>query len=282
MNCFLPIDGNIGRLVHRKGPGRAGGSIEVWLNESRFRIYFSTVMTEPREAKVTVSAEWNEKKIECVFIPVKEMLANAPGFLSLYSEFTVHFEEIYADILRKAYLPIPRGPRSRVQKRLLSVIEKEIGGGVTTQGETFVWAERQSGAKLEISLLAEGFRKLGLLWLLILNGTLWKGSVLFWDEPEANLNPKLMTCVAEILVELQREGVQVMLATHSLAFLKELELAQKKGDKIRYHALFRDSQNVICLNSSEGYLDLSSNAIAEAMDDLFDRTMAHALAGNKK
>ena len=47
------------------------------------------------------------------------------------------------------------------------------------------------------------------LWLLIQNGTLTEGSVLFWDEPETNLNPKLFGPVVEILLELQRQGVQI-------------------------------------------------------------------------
>lgn len=36
-----------------------------------------------------------------------------------------------------------------------------------------------------------------------------------WDEPEANLNPELYPLVAEILLELQENGVQIFLATHS-------------------------------------------------------------------
>ena len=77
---------------------------------------------------------------------------------------------------------------------------------------------------LELSLLAEGFRKLGLLWLLIRNGTLLEDSVLFWDEPEANLNPKLYRLLMYVLLELQRNGVQVFLATHDYIILKELDL----------------------------------------------------------
>ena len=50
---------------------------------------------------------------------------------------------------------------------------------------------------LEFTLLAEGMRKLGLIWLLIQNGTLGNSSVLFWDEPETNLNPKLYGDVIE-------------------------------------------------------------------------------------
>ena len=39
-----------------------------------------------------------------------------------------------------------------------------------------------------MSLVAEGFKRLGTLSYLIRNGSVKKGSVLFWDEPEMNLN----------------------------------------------------------------------------------------------
>ena len=68
--------------------------------------------------------------------------------------------------------------------------------------------------EIEFTLLAEGLRKLGLIWLLIQNGTLGNDSVLFWDEPETNLNPKLYRTVIETLLTLQRNGVQIFLATH--------------------------------------------------------------------
>ena len=67
-----------------------------------------------------------------------------------------------------------------------------------------------------------------LLWLLIQNGTLNNGSILFWDEPETNLNPKLFGPVMNILLELQRDGVQVFLATHDYLILEELG-PQKTG-----------------------------------------------------
>ena len=38
------------------------------------------------------------------------------------------------------------------------------------------------------------------------NGTLEKGSVLFWDEPEANINPKYIPVLVESLMMLESEG----------------------------------------------------------------------------
>ena len=129
-----------------------------------------------------------DSPLESAYIPVKEMLANAPGFLSLYSAREVHFEEVYEDILLRVYLPALREPIDKAHELMLDALENFIGGKVSVSREEFFLSNEQGD--LEFSLLAEGWRKLGLLWLLIRNGTLQNGSVLFWDEPETNLNPR--------------------------------------------------------------------------------------------
>lgn len=47
---------------------------------------------------------------------------------------------------------------------------------------------------------------------------------LFWDEPEANLNPRLIKQVARTIVDVAASGIQVTLATHSLFLLREIEI----------------------------------------------------------
>ena len=79
-------------------------------------------------------------------------------------------------------------------------------------------------AKLEFNLVAEGIRKIALLWQLIKNGTLENGSVLLWDEPEANINPKYIPIVAELLLKLQEEGVQIFISTHDYFLAKYIEV----------------------------------------------------------
>ena len=111
-------------------------------------------------------------------------------------------------------------------------LEAELGGKVVTHGEEFFLSDEQG--ELEFTLLAEGLRKLGLLGLLIRNGSLKPGAALFWDEPETNLNPKLYGVVVDVLLELQRIGVQVFLATHDYVILKELDLQAKEGDKVAF------------------------------------------------
>ena len=72
---------------------------------------------------------------------------------------------------------------------------------------------------LEMPLIAEGLRKLAMLARLISTGTLLEQGYLFWDEPETNLNPKLIKLIAKVLLHLCQNGIQIFMATHSF-FIK--------------------------------------------------------------
>ncbi|WP_233249386.1 ATP/GTP-binding protein [Limnohabitans sp. Hippo3] len=70
----------------------------------------------------------------------------------------------------------------------------------------------------------------------------WLSGPLLWDEPESNLNPKLMRQLVEVLLELSRNGQQIILATHDYVLLKwfDLLMDKGKGDQVRFHVLSRD------------------------------------------
>ena len=209
------------------------------------------------------------------------MLSNAPGFRSLYSKREIHFEEVYRDILDRAYLPALRGVMDGPRKVVLTKLREAIGGEVAWENEEFFL--RSEDGDIEFSLLAEGVRKLALLWLLIRNGTLQPGAVLFWDEPETNLNPKLFGVVMDVLLKLQRAGVQVFLATHDYVILKELDLRTTAADKVAFHSLYREegTGEVRC-GTTYSYLEIHPNAIADTFTDLYDREVTRSLRGARE
>lgn len=244
----------------------------------KLRMTFSNHTDSPENAVVSGFKAWTEEPLEAAYIPVKDMMANAPGFRSLYDEREIHFEEVYVDIIRKAFLPPLKGPADVRRRGLLNKLQKAMEGKVTVKQEEFFLESRQG--QLEFTLLAEGLRKLGLLWTLIQNGTLLNGSVLFWDEPEANLNPKLMMPIIDILLELQRTGVQIFLATHDYVLLKELDLQAKKDDRILFHSLYRAKDTgEIKAASTDDYLKLSPSAIDDTFGSLVDREIERSMKG---
>ena len=271
---FLPAGGQIGRLAKRRR-GVTSALAEVTIGDFVTYTTFSSRTRRPQDAEESLprrtifgsSSGARTSDISSAYIPVKEMLANAPGFRSLYAERAIHFEEIYNDLLDRAYLPSLRGAPDVERRPLLKRLHRELGGRILVEDEEFYWEGRQG--KLEFTLLAEGLRKLGLLWRLIQNGVLPEGSVLFWDEPEANLNPKLLEPLVGVLLELQRLGVQVFVATHDYVLLKQLDLQQEDADEVRFHALHREGDNIVC-NSTDAYLDIEPNAIDEAFGEIYD------------
>ncbi len=268
---FLPSESHIGRLVHRK-IGRKKGSIEVYRegngNQLKIKLEITNMMKNSDSAKKNGTDKlWLSNPVESVYIPVKEMLSNAPGFKSEYENKKLAFEEIYPDIISRALRPVTRGTADQTKKQLTKILQKAIDGNVLTKGEEFFLKNKQGN--LEFTLLAEGFRKLGLLSILIQNGTLASGSVLFWDEPETNLNPKLIKTVIEILIKLQQMGMQIFISTHNYVVLKWFNLLSQKEDKILYHSLFRED-NEIKIHTTDNYDLISPNAIDEVFGDIID------------
>ena len=118
---------------------------------------------------------------------------------------------------------MPRGRKLEEVKPLLSMVENILHGSIELRDKNF-FLKQNKGGDFEIPLVAEGFRKLGTISYLLANGTLARQSILFWDEPETNLNPAYMVKLAELLVAIARNGTQVFIATHSLFMMRELSL----------------------------------------------------------
>lgn len=120
-----------------------------------------------------------------------------------------------------------------------------------------------SGNRFEINLVAEGIRKFGVLAQLLANGSLTPETTLYWDEPEANLNPALLRQLAVLLVQLAAQGFQIILATHSLFLLKEFHiLAQQEPQaKVRYFGLTAASSEAVRVTTTDN-LELLPDIVA--------------------
>lgn len=161
-----------------------------------------------------------------LFIPAKEILSVFPGFQHALENRELYFDATYLDLAKALAAKPLKGPRLAHIAQYLNPLENILGGYVAIENDAFYFHATQAkpvNKKLEAQLMAEGHRKLGMLMHLLRTGGLAKSSSLFWDEPEANLNPKLIKKLAAILVELS-EIMQITIATHSLFLLRELEI----------------------------------------------------------
>jgi hypothetical protein len=163
-----------------------------------------------------------------LFVPSKEIVSFFDGLISLFETYKINLDETYRDLAVAMTVPESQQP-SKLLPQLLEGLSGYIGGElVLEKGKLLL--RQHGGEQLEPQLLAEGFRKLGMLLYLVRNRVIEPGSTLFWDEPEANLNPELTRPLIEVLVALAGMGVQVVLATHSLFVLREVEILLRQAD----------------------------------------------------
>ncbi len=119
-------------------------------------------------------------------------------------------------------------PFAEIHKGLHNAI-----GGKIVLSEASDLEFQTSGGSFPLSLTSAGVANMGMLALLIERGALEPGSFLFIDEPEANLHPAWQVEMAEFLFELARQGVHVVISTHSMTILKWLEVHLKKKPEDR-------------------------------------------------
>lgn len=222
-NVFKPDE--LGRLARRRR-GQTTCLVKYGFAPSALDLDISFATSSRSEVVVEkVPSAWAEKLP--VFLPTRELLTISPGFVSLYETTHLPFEETWRDTCILLGAPLARGPRESKIKALLLPLEEAMGGTVELDKSGRFYLNVASGS-MEMHLVAEGLRKLAMVARLIATGSLLDKGYLFWDEPESNLNPRIIKAVAKTILQLAASGIQVFIATHSLFLLRELHILQKR------------------------------------------------------
>jgi hypothetical protein len=213
-----------------------------------------------------------DSNLACVYIPEKDILEHAKGLLSFIETKNAGFNEIFRSVLVSA-IDVETREKTDTQKAVANKISEKIGGKVEWEmDEGTFYITHLDGSRIPFANEASGFKKLGYLGLAVACGQLPSGSVLFWDEPENSLNPELVPDLVDVLLELQRGGVQVFVATHSYDVARWFELSKKKGDEMKFINLRRkDDGEGIEADTADKYISLPGSAIEKAGDALFDK-----------
>jgi predicted ATPase len=262
---FKPDDNSVGRLVRRVRGKRVA---EVTARIEGKTHGFTLHQTKRDPVRGVRGARWTTPS--SLFLPSREVLAMFEGFTSLYERREITVDETYADVAIALNLPPLRGVRPGALGRVARDLEVAIGARVSRDGPRFYLRETRTGAKIEAHLAAEGHRKVASLLQLISNGALRDRAVLFWDEPEANLNPILSERVVEAIHSLAGAGVQVILATHDYLIASRLSLmsqAAKDNTEVRFFALKRTDDGMTTVDVAARLPDLDDNLLIDAIRD---------------
>lgn len=257
----------IGRLVRRKRRGNNSSSINLTYGDLELHANISS--------RDTISINYGRlpEPVSPLYIPPHEFLSKSEGFIAAYTNRETSFDETYYDLSVALDAALLRGPRLAEIRDLINPLEDAIGGNVLNENGRF-YVKFKSGGKYEAPLISEGFRKIAELIYLINNGSLTKNSILFWDEPEANLNPKVTVLIVELLKILASRGVQIFVATHDYLFSQELSLLTEypSDTPIKFFSFYKPNKRAgVSVESGSTLVDIEHNPILDEFAAHYDR-----------
>ena len=277
VSTMLPDDYKISRLITRKVGNRTGliKIIACDENTSQNRELTATFhgKTKKWDADVTGEDGWEEsfEGVSSIFIPAKEILSHSYNLNAAVEVDNVRFDETYLDIINAAKVDVSVGRNNATKSAMLKAIEEITHGTVYYDAKRDEFYLKSGNSKQEFNLVAEGIRKMALLWQLVKNGTLENGSILFWDEPEANINPTYISVIVRLLLELQRKGVQVFVSTHDYMIASYFDVLRTDNDRIWFHSLCHDTVSGETLyGKADRFSELKCNPIVTAFDKLLN------------
>lgn len=280
LGLFMPLDDKLGKMHHQGATDQAQLSARFSSGHNVTATFFNN----SRSLAVRDHANFGHRQTEAIFIPTKEVLSFMKGFISLYERFELSFDQTYQDICLLLDLPEVRSESLHEKSKwAMAEIEHICGGRFIFYGGGKV-TFKANDVEYSANSTAEGFRKVGILSRLLETGAIQPGisGPLFWDEPESNLNPKLMELLVQVLLELSRNGQQIVLATHDYVLLKWFDLLMDTGkdDHVRFHSLFRDADSSeIKVASTDDYLSIRPNPIDEAFGVLINKEIENDMGG---
>ena len=272
---FRPDGMKIGRMVTRKqGSNRTDFSV---LLEKNQRISIGFGNRQENHADISMEQLKTSGDFDVIYIPTKEMISTTEHFVSLYEDYHLDFEEMYYDLAKLLDRPLSKGANTKEQNEVLKSFEEIMSGQIVQKDKKFYLKLKGKG-EFEMGLLSDGYRKLSMIVYLILSGSLNKNTVLFWDEPETNMNPKMIPPIVQALVALAKMGVQIFVTTHDYFVQQEFnmltvypELNPEQLD-IRFLSLYKNpATEEICYETERTASDLKHNAIMQEFDALYER-----------
>ncbi len=273
---FKPENGDLSLLLRRRTEN-AAASVSLESESRHYRVLIHEGKASQMYDPSIITQMPNAKGI---FIPPNEVLAIYPGFAASYEKRELAFDQTYYDICR-ALSAAPLKTKNIVLSRLKLGLEDILDGSVVQKGERFYVKSKKGERSFEAHLLAEGHRKIAALVHLINNGSIDKGTILFWDEPEANLNPRLIRHVALFLRELAKLGIQVFVTTHDYLLIGELSMAAEYQTvpkvPIRFMAMSRQGDGPVHVQTGDTLADLRDNPILDEFADHYQREQKASL-----
>jgi predicted ATPase len=144
-----------------------------------------------------------------------------------------------------------------IKKDILNIMRGEF-----KEDEDGIYHFYKSDKVLNLTNVATGIKSFGIIQVLIDNNRLTNTSLIIFDEPEVHLHPKWQLEMAKVIVELVKNGVKVLVNSHSpymIEALKRYSEIKEQEDKTNFYL------------AENGYIKQINNSNSETLVEVFEK-----------
>jgi len=142
-----------------------------------------------------------------------------------------------------------------IKKEMISLM-----GGEFKKDELGRYYFDKQGQKIDLLNTATGIKTFGIFQVLSQNNYLNENAVLVLDEPEVHLHPKWQLEMAKVIVELVKNGVKILVNSHSPYMIEALQ---------RYGELVEVSSDFYL--AEDGYIKKENDSNSETLAKVFEK-----------
>ncbi len=190
----------------------------------------------------TLTREFPPRAINSVFLPPKEVLSLQNIILkSRGLDRIFGFDDCYYDLAMALSYPGPQEQGGDEFAQSRGQLESLFGGRIEFDPKSQRWLFKNAkNQKFQMSVTAEGIKKIAILDTLLSNRYLTPNSVVCIDEPESALHPEAISTFLDIIQTLAVQGIQFFIASHSYFVVKKLCLIALENQQSLPVLSFRD------------------------------------------
>jgi predicted ATPase len=232
---------------------------EPFLNDSKIELYDDNDSRKYEE--LFAKGEQTPKTIDAIFIETP-LVWNFTDFfrdvalVESQMNIKLNYPYLMKDLNFKLHIKSSKDGLD-IKDRLTHL----MGGEFKKDDKDNFYFDKQ-GKRVELVNTATGIKMFAIFQLLSQNGYLNKDTILVLDEPEVHLHPKWQLEMAKIIVELVKNGVKVLITSHSPYMIEALQ---------RYSELEKLEDKTNFYLASDGYIKQANNNNADTLEKIFEK-----------
>jgi len=235
---------------------------QIWIDKNVRKLFKSIFSFSPTyDTKINIT----DKVSHVVFIETP-IVTNLFSFFSKLDTMQIDIDykiSNYPYLFRHLYkqLRLELKEDNKLHNNILNKLENIINGTleINDMGELIFNKEDKI---YNVNSIATGIKNFGILQLLIKNNYLTKNSILIVDEPEVHLHPKWQLKYAQFIIELIKNGVKVLITSHSPYMIEALK---------RYSEVEEIENKINFYLAEDGYIQQIDNSNSQTLVAIYEK-----------